>query len=56
VLVGVVVSNGGTSWVEVFESATGRLFYTSPPANDSFSWSGNRELRLGKTEVQLPRR
>ena len=57
VLVGLVVTNGGTSWVEVFDAATGKLFYTSPPENYSFSW-GNapRELRLGSTEIRLPSR
>jgi hypothetical protein len=55
-LVAVVVSNGRTSWVEVFEASSGRLFYTSPPDNSTFSWSGARELKLGKTEVQLPTR
>lgn len=55
-LVALLVTNGGTSWVEVFEAATGRLFYTSPPEHYSFSWgSGSRELKLGATEVNLPR-
>ena len=31
-LLGLIVTNGGTSWVEVFEANSGRLFYTSPPA------------------------
>ncbi len=54
-LVGLLVANGATSWVEVFEAATGRLFYTSPPENYSFSWGGNgRELRMGATEIHLP--
>ena len=55
-LVGLVVTNGGTSWVEVFEVASGRLFYTSPPENYSFSWSGGRDLKLGTTEIHLPTR
>jgi hypothetical protein len=56
VLVGLLVSNGGTSWVEVFEAATGRLFYTSPPENYSFAWTGRgRNLKLAATEVSLPR-
>lgn len=55
-LVGVVVSNRGTSWVEVFEVRTGRLFYTSPPEHDSFSWNSARELQLGDTEIHLPTR
>jgi hypothetical protein len=38
-LLGIVVTNGGTSWVEVFDANTGRLFYTSPPENDTFTWT-----------------
>ena len=57
VLVALLVSNGGTSWVEVFEAATGRLFYTSPPENYSFSWGGNpRHLKLESAEIHLPSR
>ncbi len=56
VLVGVIVSNGGTSWVEVFEINSGRLYYTSPPENQSFSWSSARNLKLGKIEIHLPTR
>ena len=55
-LVGLVVTNGGTSWVEVFEANSGRLFYTSPPANDTFSWTAARALKLGDVEIRLPRR
>lgn len=53
-LVGLLVTNGGTTWVEVFEASTGRLFYTSPPDHDSFSWHGARELKLGTIEIRLP--
>lgn len=56
VLVAVLVTNGGTSWVEVFEVSSGRLFYTSPPENYSFSWNNARDLKLGNTEIHLPRR
>jgi Tol biopolymer transport system component len=57
VLVGVVVSNGGTTWVEVFEVNSGRLFYTSPPENYSFNWISARELRLANNvEIRLPSR
>lgn len=56
ILVGLVVSNGGTSWVEVFEANSGRLFYTSPPENDAFSWTAARSLKLGTLEIHLPRR
>jgi len=56
-LVGLLVANGATSWVEVFEAATGRLFYTSPPEHYSFSWGARgRDLRMGETEVHLPSR
>jgi dipeptidyl aminopeptidase/acylaminoacyl peptidase len=52
-LVGLLVTNGATSWVEVFEVATGRLLYTSPPGNDSFSWGRGRALRLRSAEIHL---
>ena len=54
-LLGIVVTNGGTSWVEVFDANTGRLFYTSPPANDTFTWTAARQLKLGDLEIRLPR-
>ena len=55
-LVALVVTNGGTSWVEVFEAESGRLFYTSPPEHDSFSWTAARDLKLGDLEIHLPQR
>jgi hypothetical protein len=55
-LVALLVSNGGTTWVEVFDVNSGRLFYTSPPEQSSFTWSNARLLKLGNTEIQLPRR
>jgi hypothetical protein len=55
-LVALLVSNGGSSWVEVFEVSTGKLFYTSPPAQSSFSWGNARLLKLGTLEIQLPSR
>jgi hypothetical protein len=55
-LVGLIVTNAGTSWVEVFEANSGRLFYTSPPENYTFSWTAARELKLGDVEIHLPRR
>ena len=55
VLVGLLVSNVGTTWVEVFEAATGRLLYTSPPENYSFTWAGRRQLKLDSTEIRLQR-
>ena len=54
-LLGVLVTNGGTSWVEVFEARTGRLFYTSPPENYTFSWTSARDLKLRDVEIRLPR-
>jgi dipeptidyl aminopeptidase/acylaminoacyl peptidase len=53
-LVGLVVTNGGTTWVEVFHATSGRLFYTSPPQTSSFSWGRGRTLRLNSTEIRLP--
>ncbi|MBW8868982.1 MAG: PD40 domain-containing protein [Acidobacteria bacterium] len=54
-LIALVVTNGGTSWVEVFDAATGRLFYTSPPAADSFNWGSTaRDLKVGGLAVHLP--
>lgn len=55
-LVALLVTNGGTSWVEVFDAASGRLFYTSPPENYTFSWTAARDLRLRDVEIHLPRR
>ena len=55
-LLALVVTNGGTSWVEVFDASTGRLFYTSPPGNSTFSWTSPRELKLRDVEIRLPRR
>ena len=55
VLLGLLVTNGGTSWVEVFEANTGRLFYTSPPENYTFSWASARDLKLRDAEIRLPR-
>ena len=55
VLVALLVSNGGTSWVEVFEVRTGRLFYTSPPGNSSFSWTSAATIEARHTTaIQLP--
>lgn len=56
-LVALLVTNGGTSWVEVFEANTGRLFYTSPPETYTFSWRGGaRDLKAGQLEIRLPAR
>jgi hypothetical protein len=55
-LLALVVTNGSTSWVEVFEAASGRLFYTSPPDHDTFIWTAARDLKLGDLEIHLPQR
>ena len=55
-LLALIVTNAATSWVEVFEASTGRLFYTSPPENGTFNWTSARELKLRDTTVHLPRR
>lgn len=56
VLLGLVVTNRGTSWVEVFEASSGRLFYTSPPEHDTFIWTAARALKLGALEIHLSKR
>jgi len=56
-LIALLVTNGGTSWVEAFQVSTGRLFYTSPPETYTFSWgNGARDLKAGKVEIRLPAR
>jgi hypothetical protein len=56
-LIALLVTNGGTSWVEAFQASTGKLFYTSPPETYTFSWgSGARDLKAGKAEIRLPTR
>ena len=55
-MVGLVVANRGTSWVEVFEARSGRLVYTSPPEHDRFIWTAARQLKLGSLEIRLFRR
>jgi hypothetical protein len=54
-LLGLLVTNGGTSWVEVFDASTGRLFYTSPPETYTFTWgSSARSLKAGALDIRLP--
>ncbi len=55
-MVGLVVANRGTSWVEVFEARSGRLVYTSPPEHDTFIWTAARQLKLGSLVIRLFRR
>jgi Tol biopolymer transport system component len=52
-LLGLVVTNPGTSWVDVFEVSSGNLLYTSPPEHDSFTWTAARELKLGALKIHL---
>jgi Tol biopolymer transport system component len=53
-LIALLVTNGGTSWVEAFHAATGKLLYTSPPETFTFSWGSGRELKAGNDEIRLP--
>jgi len=54
-LVALLVSNGGTTWVEVFDATSGRLFYTSPPEAYAFAWGNTaRDLKVGTLDVRLP--
>ena len=56
-LIALLVGNGGTSWVEVFDASNGKLVYTSPPETYSFSWgSKSRSLTVGDTTIDLPDR
>ena len=55
ILVALLVTNGGTSWVEVYGALDGRLFYTSPPESYAFSWGATaRDLKVGDLDVRLP--
>jgi Tol biopolymer transport system component len=54
-LVALVVTNAATSWVEVFDSRSGTLFYTSPPESFTFRWGPtSRDLKVGDLDVRLP--
>ena len=53
--VAVLVSNGATGWVEVFDVRTGQTLYSSEPETYEFSWSADsRSLRFGSRVVRLP--
>jgi hypothetical protein len=53
-LIGLIVSNGGTSWVDVYDMFDG-LFYTSPPETYAFTWGQTPyEIRMEKLTIQLP--
>lgn len=50
-----LVSNGGTSWVEVVNVHTGEMIYASDPETYQFSWGvDSRSLELGSRVVRLP--
>lgn len=56
-LIALLVTNGGTVWVEVFDAASGKSIYSFPPETYSFQWGANaRELTVGTTKVRLPAR
>jgi hypothetical protein len=53
--IGVLVTNGGTSWVEVVDVKTGEQRFKSASETYSFRWeSGSRSLRLGLSVVPIP--
>lgn len=53
-LIAVLVGNGGTSWVQVFEASTGNSVYSSPPETYSFNWGADsRSLTVGQTTVTV---
>ena len=50
-----LVSNGGTSWVEVVDVRTGQLLYTSDPETYDFTWGADsRSLRFGSRVARFP--
>ncbi len=53
--VAVLVSNGATVWVEVFDARTGATLYSSEPETYEFAWGADsRSLRFGSRVVRLP--
>ena len=53
--VAVLVSNGATGWVEVFDARTGMTLYSSEPETFEFTWeSDSASLRFGSRIVRLP--
>jgi len=52
---GILVSNGGTSWIEVVDVKTGEQRFKSPPETYSFRWeTGSRLLRFGSSVKEIP--
>ena len=53
--VAVLVSNGATGWVEVFDARTGGTLYSSEPETYEFTWeSDSVSLRFGSRVIRLP--
>ena len=53
--VAVLVSNGATGWVEVFDARTGMTLYSSEPETFEFTWeSDSASLRFGSRIVRFP--
>jgi len=53
--VGVLVSNGATGWVEVFDARTGMTLYSSEPETYEFTWEPDSvSLRFGSRVIRLP--
>jgi hypothetical protein len=48
-----LVTNGGTTWVEVFDSRTGRRAFTSERNVDAFAWGDGPTLRVGDRQVAI---
>ena len=52
---GFLVSNGGTSWVEVADARTGAIVYSSDPETYEFAWGpDSQSLHFGSRVVRLP--
>lgn len=50
-----LASNGGTTWVEAVDAATGKRAFKSEPENYSFTWGVDaRSLRVGDKTTPIP--
>ena len=55
VLVALLVTNGGTSWVEVFEASAAGSSTHLPRRTTPSAWGGDgRDLKMGDIEIHLP--
>jgi dipeptidyl aminopeptidase/acylaminoacyl peptidase len=53
--IGLLASNGGTSWVEVVDAQTGRRLYKSDAEVYSFTWSADsRSIVIGDRTIRVP--